>query len=89
MDFIIDGNIQRLKELYESVSKDTHIKHNMIIGCSECPFPTKVRDINIADPDEGYYLCPLLGKEVWGENPECNHNVFQLMARALLHYEMG
>lgn len=40
-------------------------------GCSECPFATDPREVNLGDPDEGYYACKLLGQDVWGEDPQC------------------
>lgn len=42
--------------------------------CMDCPFDAKTREpYNDIwnDPSEAHYLCPVAGKEVWGEQPVC------------------
>ena len=42
--------------------------------CEGCPFEFKTRETYDQiwnDQSEAHYKCELLGKEVWGENPEC------------------
>jgi hypothetical protein len=82
MGLVGENRLTRLyyKELKEEIT---------IIGCSNCPFTDKWRDVNPADPDEGYYFCLLLGREVWGEDPQCHDDVFQFMARQLLFFKRG
>lgn len=46
-------------------------------GCSECPLSSNPKDVNDADPDEGYYTCGLLNRRVWGEEPLCKPDDWQ------------
>lgn len=92
-----EGKTPGIRSLYEKELKVVQVHPRklmtdrgiMVYGCSECPLPTNIRDVNIGDEDEGWYFCPLFDKEIWGENPECEHNVFQMLARALLNYVRG
>lgn len=50
--------------------------------CSYCPFNASTNDAEdeIAnDPSEAIYICPILQKEVWGENPECEDELQEAM----------
>lgn len=43
--------------------------------CTYCPFGASTREPyhEIAnDTSEAHYICPVLDKDVWGEDPECS-----------------
>jgi len=52
-------------------------------GCAGCPFATPdptSEEPNPTDPDEGNYLCALLEKTLWGEEPKCTLRDWQWRA---------
>lgn len=54
--------------------------------CEYCPFAAKTREpfLEIAnDPAEAHYLCPVLGKDIWGEEPECGDKLTEMAIAAL------
>ncbi len=94
-DYNIMGEKEKpgIKALYEAEletdNKPHRVRANIVYECSDCPLPTSSRDVNLGDKGEGFYTCPILNKEVWGEGPECDYAVFQMLARALLNYIRG
>jgi hypothetical protein len=54
-------------------------------SCEYCPFDAKtVENPNeiYNDPSEAHYICPLLNKTIWGEEPECS----EAMTKLILDY---
>lgn len=42
--------------------------------CEDCPFGAKTREPYEEiwhDPSEANYVCPILGRDIWGEQPQC------------------
>ncbi len=55
-------------------------------SCEHCPFGAKTReapDDILNDPSEAHYICPLLGEEVWGEDPKCEQKLTELFLAKL------
>lgn len=54
--------------------------------CEDCPFEYKTREPYNEiwnDPSEAHYICELLNKEVWGENPECEPKLTEMLRNYL------
>lgn len=52
--------------------------------CEDCPWGATTREqyYEIAnDPSEAHYNCPVLGKEVWGEGPQCAEHQTSLLVK--------
>jgi hypothetical protein len=50
--------------------------------CEDCPWGAKTREPyhEISnDVSEAHYICPVLGRDVWGESPECKEHQNTLM----------
>lgn len=84
------------QEIIELILRNVRVVGWEIIGCSECPFSSPSldgfghEDINIADPDEGYYNCALLDKKkIWGENPVCQDSDWVGYFRKVILNETG
>lgn len=54
--------------------------------CEYCPWGAKTREPYSEiwnDVSEAHYICPVLNREVWGENPECGPHQTALLTEIL------
>ncbi len=84
--------MEKLRTLYPTLYRALVFDYDCSLEIDGCPnechqFDNKCRfakydsdpeAFNKADPGEGYYQCSLLNERVWGENPKCTKEQWEV-----------